>query len=336
MATLLNHRPTSIQNNRPPLSGLWLEITGKCNLRCTHCYADSQPTGSHGVLTRSEWEHIITEAGELGVETIQFIGGEPTLHPDFAALVRFAADTGVDIEVYTNLLRVPQWMWQLFEDCHVSLATSFYSAQAEIHDRVTTRHGSQRRTLANIQEALLRGFPLRVGIISIFSDQDLTETEQMLRSIGVTNVGVDRVRGVGRGATYDRPTDSVETLCGACSSSRAAVDPNGWVYPCVFSRWLKIGNVRESDFADVIRGEAMRSIRDELDEAFSHRASESLDVDHPIQSGLERCPPGVPNCYPIQMCPPVRRPGPCMPGCTPPCGPIRPQPPIPQPISPSQ
>ena len=34
----------------PPLRFLWLEITGKCQLECTHCYADSGPKGTHGTM----------------------------------------------------------------------------------------------------------------------------------------------------------------------------------------------------------------------------------------------------------------------------------------------
>jgi MoaA/NifB/PqqE/SkfB family radical SAM enzyme len=33
------------------LSFLWLEITGKCQLHCTHCYAESGPRETHGVMT---------------------------------------------------------------------------------------------------------------------------------------------------------------------------------------------------------------------------------------------------------------------------------------------
>jgi len=38
MTTVENRQATSVMND---LSFLWLEITGKCNLTCSHCYADS-------------------------------------------------------------------------------------------------------------------------------------------------------------------------------------------------------------------------------------------------------------------------------------------------------
>lgn len=29
------------------LGFVWLELTGKCQLECTHCYADSGPSGTN-------------------------------------------------------------------------------------------------------------------------------------------------------------------------------------------------------------------------------------------------------------------------------------------------
>ena len=70
------------------LSFLWLEITGKCNLTCTHCYADSGPAGTlQGAMTLEDWTGVIHQASALGCRQLQFIGGEPTLHPDLPALI---------------------------------------------------------------------------------------------------------------------------------------------------------------------------------------------------------------------------------------------------------
>jgi Radical SAM superfamily/4Fe-4S single cluster domain len=80
---LLKSKAGTGEAKLPPLNFLWLEITGKCNLRCTHCYAESAPRGTHGSLTRCEWHAIIADAKQVGADTVQFIGGEPTLHPDF-------------------------------------------------------------------------------------------------------------------------------------------------------------------------------------------------------------------------------------------------------------
>src|SRR5262249_1460724 len=110
------------------LDFLWLEITGKCNLACTHCYADSSPMKplSEG-LTYSDWLKIISEAYELGCRQIQFIGGEPTLHPDICSLISYAKETGFDfIEVFTNATRLSRELIQCFVENNVNVAASFY------------------------------------------------------------------------------------------------------------------------------------------------------------------------------------------------------------------
>lgn len=134
----------------PPLDFLWLEITGRCQLACEHCYASSGPSGTHGTMDTADWKRTIDQAVDLGVARIQLIGGEPTLHPDLPALVRHALSRGPEVEVYSNLVRVSDELWRLFESPGVALATSYYSPAAEQHDAVTGRR-SHDRTLASIR-----------------------------------------------------------------------------------------------------------------------------------------------------------------------------------------
>ncbi|MGI5143296.1 hypothetical protein [Streptomyces sp. CA-106110] len=58
---------------------------------------------------------------------MQFIGGEPTRHPDFDHLLRHTLGEGLDVQVFSNLFRVrPKW-WKLFADSRASVGTSHYS-----------------------------------------------------------------------------------------------------------------------------------------------------------------------------------------------------------------
>lgn len=74
-----------------------------------------------------------------------------------------------------------------------------------------------------------------------------------LRSIGVSNIRVDRVRSVGRGGS----ANDVAQLCGRCGDGIASISSNGDVTPCVFSRWLSVGNVRENSLGQILAGPAM-------------------------------------------------------------------------------
>ena len=147
------------------LSFVWLEITGRCQLECRHCYADSGPGGGHGSMTAADWRRVIDQSVELGVEMVQFIGGEPTLHPDLPDLLGYALAAGVEVEVFSNLAHVTPALWELFAQPGVHLACSYYSDRAGQHAAITGRAGSYARTRANIGEAVRRSIPLRVGVI---------------------------------------------------------------------------------------------------------------------------------------------------------------------------
>ena len=116
--------PVSVTND---LSFLWLEITAKCNLLCSHCYAESGPRGDlHGNMAYGDWTRVIDEAAELGCRSVQFIGGEPTLHPRLADLVDHANHRGFDfIEVQTNATRIGQELVGCFQRNGVHVSTAF-------------------------------------------------------------------------------------------------------------------------------------------------------------------------------------------------------------------
>ncbi|WP_372988823.1 radical SAM/SPASM domain-containing protein [Mycobacteroides salmoniphilum] len=243
----------------------WLEITGKCQLECTHCYADSGPAGSHGQMRRQDWERVIDELAAAGVVMVQFIGGEPMLHPDLGTLIDRATTRGLWVEVYSNLVHVPASIWPLLERPGVSLATSYYSDDPTEHNAVTGRN-SHARTRANIEEAIRRGITVRGGVVEMKADQRAGQAVVELGMLGVENVRVDHNRGVGRGRTPD-----TSQLCGKCTSGRVAISPSGEVWPCVFSRWLPIGNVLEQAINDVLNSVDAEQTRAELDQEFTQR-----------------------------------------------------------------
>jgi MoaA/NifB/PqqE/SkfB family radical SAM enzyme len=258
-------------------------------------------------MTTGDWLRVIEEAAAFAVGMVQFIGGEPTLHPDFAVLLTAAVDAGLRTEVYTNLVHVrPEW-WDLFGRDGVSLATSYYSDQARQHERVTGRRGSHARTRANIAEAVRRGIPIRAGIIDIDDGQRVAQAQAELEDLGVTDAGVDRLRQVGRGIRDATP--AVAQLCGGCGQGVAAVSADGSVWPCVFSRWLPVGNVRSSALAQIWTGPLMTDTAARLAEEFMPQRPCAPDQCHP------RCGP---------MCSPACNPQGCNPNCRPQYGPCKP------------
>lgn len=300
MTTTLENTDRTTRTPAPaPTRFLWLELTGRCQLACRHCYADSSPLGTHGTMVTADWLRVLDDAPRAGVLEVQFIGGEPTTHPDFYGLAERALCNGLNVEVYSNLYRISAELWELFERPGVRLATSYYSDDAAQHDAVTLRPGSHGHTRAAIVEALRRRIPLRVGIIDLGDDQRVEEARAELRALGVEDIGVDRMRGVGRGAGTTTPDAS--QLCGHCANGVAAISPDGMVWPCVFSRWMPLGNVREEALGDILTGRSMEAARTTLASEFQANGQRGPKHCDPENS----CGPNDQDCRP--WCVPVTK-----------------------------
>ena len=84
-----------------------LEITGRCNLRCPICFADSgreESFTSPDELIR-QLHYIKEQAGEI---VLQLSGGEPTLHPDLVELAAEAARLFPGVQLNTNGLKLAE------------------------------------------------------------------------------------------------------------------------------------------------------------------------------------------------------------------------------------
>lgn len=93
-------------------------------MSCEHCYASSGPSGSHGSMTGSDWVRVLDQAADLRVEMVEFIGGEPTLYPGLKALIEHALRRGLTVEVFSNLVRVTDELWEVFSRPRVSLVVA--------------------------------------------------------------------------------------------------------------------------------------------------------------------------------------------------------------------
>ena len=81
----------------------------------------------------------------------------------------------------------------------------------------------------------------------------IEESWKLYRDVlGVTDIHIDRVRGVGNAA---KRLPSTAELCGNCARGRAAVMPDGQVTPCVLGRFLPAGSVKEQGLEQVLTGD---------------------------------------------------------------------------------
>ena len=203
-------------------------------------------------MTLDDWLATIDEALDIGASAFQLIGGEPTLHPHFRTLLDHVGKANPRLlEVYTNATRLTDEIVGCLKDNGARVAASFYAEAPDVHDAVTMRPGSWRRTVAGLERALAADIPVRIGIIETVENRThVPQAVAFLRRMGVSDIGVDAERGIGRGRGRAADMAAVSAgedfsqLCGQCGKARLCVTSTGDIYPCVFSRQTPLGDAR--------------------------------------------------------------------------------------------
>jgi MoaA/NifB/PqqE/SkfB family radical SAM enzyme len=216
-------------------------------------------------MAYADWLRVLEEAADLGCKKVQFIGGEPTIYPQLPELVGEARRLGYDfVEVFTNGTVFTERIKQTFLAYKVRLAFSVYSATAPIHDSITLRQGSFEKTRTSIEWALNKGLIVRASIIKMNENaSDVEKTCALLEGLGVSEIHIDSMRGVGRGSIGKDIALHSDELCGRCWEGKLCVTPTGEMFPCIFSRRWPVGAFKDA-IKNVIQGAPLLSFRSGL------------------------------------------------------------------------
>ncbi len=94
-----DQRSGSTQDHGPVV--VW-NCTRTCNLKCIHCYADSDNQKYEGELTTEEAKDFIYDLSQFKVPVILFSGGEPLLREDVFELIQYANQCNIRCTISTN------------------------------------------------------------------------------------------------------------------------------------------------------------------------------------------------------------------------------------------
>lgn len=135
-----------------------IEINDHCNLSCPICYAGSGPSrNQYRSLPRIEAMLDAVVRNEGHPDVVQISGGEPTLHPDFFAVLDLAKERPINhLMVNTNGLRIAHeedFVKRLADcapDIEVYLQFDSFERQALLELRGADLRGSRQRALERL------------------------------------------------------------------------------------------------------------------------------------------------------------------------------------------
>ena len=170
-----------------PMLVIW-EMTQACDLKCTHCRANSRPSRHPLELSTAEAFHLIDQIADMRVPLFVLTGGDPLKRPDLMPIVQYACRRGVrtSLTPSTTPLLVRTAIFDLKASGLMRLAVSLDGSTAELHDGFRGVPGSYQRTLDAIAWCNEAGLPVQVNTtVSKNNLADLNSMIDLLKSVGV-------------------------------------------------------------------------------------------------------------------------------------------------------
>ena len=186
---------------------LCLEITPHCNFDCTFCLnAWDIDEHSRQLLSTDDWYRILAQSISAGVQSFTFSGGEPTLRRDWRALLTYALDRGVRVELLTNgtnLETADVGLLRRLEEVQISLV----SAKADVFSCATRTQGQYSRVMATLEQ--LSRSPVRLAVNCVLLPEavaDITEYLRLMEQLGIQRVTFSPFLPVGRASARRHST----------------------------------------------------------------------------------------------------------------------------------
>jgi radical SAM protein with 4Fe4S-binding SPASM domain len=280
MGTHLDRVSRRAMRENVPFSVMF-EITGRCNLDCQHCYLDIRHPPDE--LSTAEIFSTLEQLADAGTFYLTITGGEVMLRKDLLPILRRARELGFALRLYTSGTRMTWSIARELAKLHlVAVEMSLYGTRCHVHDTITQRPGSHRKTLRAALmlkrlgvEVVLKSpilSPLegdhgaflalaeRVGAVgrldpAVMVRRDGDTTPTGLRAS--TEALAKAFREIGRHAPGTELPPPVHPNNAPCAVGRrtALIAPDGNVFPCA-TYPHPVGNLRERSLRDIWWGDS--------------------------------------------------------------------------------
>ena len=160
-ADMLELRP---ERRRFPLESMVLELTNRCNLTCRHCiYGHRVDPALRAYLPLTLIERVVAEAVTIGGREVYLTGGEPSLHPDFLAVVEICKTQGLRVVIQTNGVHLTNAAIDRLRQLGVDeVRISLDGVTPETNDAIRGK-GTFARAAATLRRLQAAGLPVAVS-----------------------------------------------------------------------------------------------------------------------------------------------------------------------------
>ncbi len=151
--------------------------TRTCNLKCRHCYMDSDAKKYSDELTTDEAKKFIDDLAEFKVPVLLFSGGEPLMRPDFFELAEYAAEKKVRPTLSTNGTLITREVAEKIKSIGVGYVGISLDGLREVNDKFRGVKGAYQRAMEGIKNCVAVG--QRVGLRFTINRHNFEELDKI-------------------------------------------------------------------------------------------------------------------------------------------------------------
>ena len=197
-AKLPSHLLQFSEDKKPVV--VW-NVGQRCNLKCIHCYSQSQNKEYSGELSTAEGKALIEDLARFGSPVILFSGGEPLLRKDLLILAQLATDRGMRAVVSTNGTLITKKMARDLKRIGLSYVGVSLDGMQKANDRFRGVEGAFAAALRGIRNCQEAG--IKVGLrftIHRRNSLDIPEIFNLLEQENIPRVCFYHLVYAGRGS----------------------------------------------------------------------------------------------------------------------------------------
>jgi MoaA/NifB/PqqE/SkfB family radical SAM enzyme len=193
-------------------TNLFFHILTQCNLNCRHCYINSAQHGEK-ILSLSTMKAWLGQFAEKSHRTnLIVLGGEPTLHPDLALMIKYAKSVGFgSVTVDTNGYLFHNILSKVTPKEVDTFSFSLDGATRKTNDSLRGE-GAYDTCIAGIKKTIAAGFA--TSLIYTVSRVNIHELENMVPLLKELEIGRFFIQVIGlRGkSARHRQSNSAQEL----------------------------------------------------------------------------------------------------------------------------
>jgi len=157
--TLPSHLLQFSSDKKPVV--VW-NMTRRCNLKCVHCYAQSEDLSYDNELDHKQCLAMIDDLAAFKVPVILFSGGEPLVHPRLTDYAEYAVSKGMRAVISTNGTLITKEKAKVLKEIGLSYVGISLDGLEETHDKFRGMKGSFQKALSAIRNCQEAG--IKVGL----------------------------------------------------------------------------------------------------------------------------------------------------------------------------